>query len=284
MNSGIILIDKPIDFTSRDIVNIMCKKLGTKKVGHCGTLDPLASGVLVICFGNATKLVPYLTASSKTYLTKMILGKQTTTGDLAGEVVNQVDVNVSDEEIISVFNNFPKSYIQEVPIYSAVKVDGKRLYEYAREGLDVTLPKREVEIECLNLININRSNGIIEIEFECEVSKGTYIRSLCNDIAKALKTISVMSSLVRSKQGMYHLSDCSDVDNYTIIDINDIKFTQVCYEVTDEELEDVKNGRKLVNDNGFAGEVLLYYNNELLAVYEASEGFLKSKRGIKVWK
>ncbi len=284
MNSGVVLINKPLNFTSRDIVNIMCKKLKTKKVGHCGTLDPLASGVLVICFGNATKLVPFLTQSSKVYSTKMILGKQTTTGDLDGEVVSEVDVNVSDSEIKSVFDNFPSKYIQEVPIYSAVKVDGKRLYEYAREGLDVVRPKREVEIESLDLVSINRCNGIIEVEFLCQVSKGTYIRSLCNDIAKELNTISVMSSLVRTRQGMFDIANCGDVLDFNIIDINDIEFTNNTYEVTSEEYEDVRNGRKILNKNNLNGDVAIYYKKELLAMYYAREEYLVSKRGIKVWK
>lgn len=283
MNSGIALIDKPVNYTSRDIVNIMCKALKTKKVGHCGTLDPLASGVLVICFGNATKLVPYLTDSSKVYQAKMILGKQTTTGDLDGSVICDNKVVFEHSRIVNVFDNFPKTYIQEVPIYSAVKVNGKKLYEYARENLDVTLPQRKVEIERLDLIAINNVDDYVEIHFECEVSKGTYIRSLCNDIAKELGTVSVMTNLRRVSQGRYSIDDCCSFDNFEVIDINEIKFTQDTHHVSFEELNDIKNGRKIKNC-GFTSEVILYYENELLAIYENDGVYLKSKRGIKVWK
>lgn len=281
---GVVLIDKPYGVTSRDVVNDVCRKLQTKKVGHCGTLDPLATGVLVICVGNATKLVPYLTSNNKVYSTTMILGRQTTTGDLDGEdVVNEL-VNITDEEIASVFETFPKTYIQEVPIYSAVKVNGKKLYEYARENIEVELPLRNVEIESLKLLNIDRTNDKIEVHFECEVSKGTYIRSLCNDLAVKMNTVSVMSSLVRIRQGCYSIDECSDVDGLSLININEVKFPQQAYNVTSEELIEVKFGRKIENHKSFDGEVILYSDGELLAIYESDGEFLKSKRGIKIWK
>ncbi len=282
MNSGIILVNKPSGYTSRDIVNIYQKKLQTRKIGHCGTLDPLAKGVLVLCVGSATKLVDYLTSTSKTYKAKMQLGKLTTTCDLDGEIVKQETVDVSDEMIKAVFKRFPTSYVQEVPIYSAVKVNGKRLYEYARQGLEVELPSREVTINTLELNNISREE-LIEIEFTCDVSKGTYIRSLCLDLAKELGTVSVMSDLVRVTQGSFTIEECQDIESDAkFIDINDIVFPYPRIDL--ENVNDVKYGRKLSNPNNYEGVVCLYYKNELIAFYESDGEFLKSKRGIKVWK
>lgn len=283
MNNGIVIVNKPSGYTSRDIVNIYQKKLKTKKIGHCGTLDPLAKGVLVLCVGSATKLVDYLTNTDKKYLAKMQLGILTTTSDLDGEVIENVDVDVSDEQIIEVFNNFPSSYIQEVPIYSAVKVNGKKLYEYARSGLEVELPKREVKIKSLELKSINRNDKLIEIEFLCDVSKGTYIRSLCIDIAKELNTISVMSDLVRVTQAGFSLDECIGLDDdVELIDINQVVFSYPRIDLL--SVDDVKFGRKIKNEFNIDGIVTLYYDNELIAFYESDGDMLKSKRGVKVWK
>ncbi|MFV0425288.1 MAG: tRNA pseudouridine(55) synthase TruB [Bacilli bacterium] len=283
MNSGVILVNKPSGYTSRDIVNIYQKKLQTKKIGHCGTLDPLAKGVLVLCVGNATKLVPYLTSTRKQYLAKMQLGVLTTTCDLDGEVIEKSEINVSDEEIKKVFDNFPNTYIQEVPIYSAVKVNGKKLYEYARAGEEVELPKRKVVIESLKLINIERVNNMIEIEFLCNVSKGTYIRSLCVDLAKELNTVAVMSNLVRVNQGSFSIDECQNIeDEVCIIDINKITFPYPRIDL--KTIKDVKYGRSINNDSNYEGIVTLYYNDELIAFYESNDDILKSKRGVKVWK
>lgn len=283
MSDGIIIVNKPSGYTSRDIVNIYQKKLQTRKIGHCGTLDPLAKGVLVLCVGSATKLVDYLTSSDKKYLAKMQLGILTTTCDLDGEIVQKETVDVSDEEIISVFNNFPSSYIQEVPIYSAVKVNGKKLYEYARSGLEVELPKREVQIKSLELIAINRENELIEVEFLCDVSKGTYIRSLCIDLAKNLNTISVMSDLVRVTQAGFGLEDCIGLeDEIELIDINKVEFSYPRIDL--DSIDDVKYGRKIANTFNHEGIVSLYYKDELIAFYESDGEMLKSKRGVKVWK
>lgn len=283
MNDGIILVNKPSGYTSRDIVNIFTKKLQTKKVGHCGTLDPLAKGVLVLCVGNATKLVSYLTDSDKTYVAKMQLGLLTTTSDLDGEVVKEEDISVSDEQIKAVFNDFPKSYIQEVPIYSAVKVNGKKLYEYARENKEVELPKRDVNINRLELLNIDRSGEKIEIEFICDVSKGTYIRSLCVDLAGKLGTVSVMSDLIRVSQSNFSLEECQGIDDdVNLIDINQIEFAFPRLDL--EDITDVKFGRKIENKYNYEGIVSVYYNNEIIAFYESDGDYLKSRRGIKVWK
>lgn len=145
--NGILLINKEKDYTSRDVVNIVSKCLNTKKVGHTGTLDPIATGVLVICVGKATKLVDYLTSTYKEYEAEIILGISTDTYDITGNILKEENVKIEKKEIEKVLNNMIGTYLQEVPIYSAVKIDGKKLYEYARENKEIELPKREVDIK-----------------------------------------------------------------------------------------------------------------------------------------
>ena len=151
--NGILLVNKEKNYTSRDIVNIVSKKLKTRKVGHTGTLDPLATGVLVLCIGNATKLVEILTSTEKEYEAEIILGIKTDTLDITGNILKEENTFKTKEEIESVLQKMTKKYEQTVPIYSAVKINGKKLYEYARNNEEIELPKRMVEIKKLELIN-----------------------------------------------------------------------------------------------------------------------------------
>ena len=180
--NGILLVDKPKDCTSRDVVNKICKILGTKKVGHTGTLDPIASGVLVICVGKCLKLVEILTCDEKVYDATVVLGYETDTLDVTGNVVcsSNSDKIINDDDITRVLEKFVGVIEQEVPKYSAVRVNGKRLHEYARDGEDVILPKRKVRINSLSLESSVKKNddGYLEFCIRCDVSKGTYIRSL----------------------------------------------------------------------------------------------------------
>ena len=172
--NGILLINKPIDFTSRDVVNKLTKILKTKKIGHTGTLDPIATGVLVICVGNTTKLCELLTSEYKEYVATIKLGIKTDTLDTTGNIIEEKEYNVNEEQIKEVLNSFLGTSIQTTPIYSAVKVNGKKLYEYAREGKEVELPKREINITHIELISFKDD----EIKFKTTVSNGTYIRAL----------------------------------------------------------------------------------------------------------
>lgn len=213
--NGILVVNKPIGYTSRDVVNIISKKFNTKKVGHTGTLDPMASGVLVVCIGNALKLCEMLTNHDKDYVASMILGLGTDTLDICGSVLEDISCMIDKHEVITVLNSFNKSYLQEVPIYSAVKVNGKKLYEYARSNIPVVLPKKMVTVSNLKLINeIKYSNYHTELSFCVTVSKGTYIRSLIRDIGLSLEVPAIMSSLVRTRQGNFSISN-----SYTLDDI-----------------------------------------------------------------
>lgn len=266
--NGVVFIDKAKDMTSRDVVNQVCKIFHTKKVGHTGTLDPLATGVLVVCVGTYTKLVESLTSFSKTYVATMKLGVKTDTGDVTGTILKEEDVSLNSEQIEKCFHNFPREYDQEVPIYSAVKVDGKKLYEYAREGKMVELPKRRVHILDLKILGIHDN----EIQFETTVSKGTYIRSLIEDLGASLGTIATMSSLRRTKQGNISIDECVSLDNfnenYPLKKLEDL-FDYPKYEITDEEYRKVQNGNVLSLDS-MEQRLFLSYRGNVVAIYEKS--------------
>ena len=271
--NGVLLIDKPKGVTSRDVVNEISKKLNMKKVGHTGTLDPIATGVLVICVGKATKLVNYLTSTAKEYIATVELGTKTDTLDNTGNIIEQQNVNISKEEIEKTLNSFKGKYIQEVPIYSAVKVNGRKLYEYARNNEEVSLPKREVEIKTIELIeDIEYKNNKTIFKFKCTVSKGTYIRALINDIALKLNTVGIMTDLRRIRQGKFKIEDCITIESVesnkliNIIDILDCKKI----ELTSDIEKRVLNGNK-INNIYNTKQILFIKENKAIALYEGNE-------------
>ena len=258
--NGAFFIDKEINCTSRDVVNEIIKKVETNKVGHTGTLDPLATGVLVVCVGKATKLVNLLTCDNKTYEAEITLGIQTDTYDITGNIIKEESVNIKDEEIKDAVNSFLGQYEQEVPIYSAVKVNGKKLYEYARNNIDIELPKRLVNISDIEIINdIKRIDNHIIFNIRVTVSKGTYIRSLVNDIAHKLNTIGVMSSLRRIKLGNVSIEECKLVDDIKYSDLVSVKELLKDYKslVVDDNLKkDILNGK--IIDNIYGNDMIVF--------------------------
>ena len=263
----IINVCKEKNMTSRDVVNIISKHLHTKKVGHTGTLDPLATGVLIVCTNHDTKLVDILTSKNKEYIATMRLGLQTDTGDITGNIIKRSTYKVTKDQIIKVLNSFLGSSIQTVPIYSAVKINGKKLYEYARNGEEVTLPTREINISSIELLDYHDDL----IKFKVTVSKGTYIRSLIEDIGKTLQTVATMEDLVRTKQGHYKIEDSytlEDIknDNYKPIPLNIVLKDYHTYNLNATEYFKVKNGSKMllnIDDK----IVTLLYNNKPIALY-----------------
>ena len=273
--NGAFFIDKEINCTSRDVVNEIIKKVETNKVGHTGTLDPLATGVLVVCVGKATKLVNLLTCDNKIYEAEITLGIQTDTYDITGNIIKEETVNISDEEIKDAVNSFLGQYEQEVPIYSAVKVNGKKLYEYARNNIDIELPKRLVNISDIEIINdIKRIDNHIIFNIRVTVSKGTYIRSLVNDIAHKLNTVGVMSSLRRIKLGNVSIEECKLVDDITYSDLVSVKELLKDYKslVVDDNLKkDILNGK--IIDNIYGNDMIVFCDREdkVLALYKVYE-------------
>lgn len=285
--NGVLLINKEEGITSRDVVNKVGKILGIKKVGHTGTLDPLATGVLVLCIGEATKLNEILTSTYKEYEAEVTLGLLTDTLDITGNILKEEEVNFNKEEILEALNKIKGKYLQEVPIYSAVKVNGKKLYEYARNNEYVELPKREVDIKKLELISdIKLENNQVIFSIRCLVSKGTYIRALVNDIAKVLGTVGVMSKLKRTYQGKFSINDCFSIkdieeDNYKIISVDEV-LTEFKRVKVDSDLEfKIKNGSIIKNEWNEGELLFLDSNDNILALYKTYD---KDNAKLKPWK
>lgn len=200
---GILVVKKEKNYTSHDIVAIV-KKITKTKVGHTGTLDPMATGVLPLLLGEGTKLSKYLIQHDKIYIATIKLGQKTNTQDAEGKVIEEKNVKsdlLNEENVKTILNNLKGRQVQTPPIYSAIKVNGKKLYEYARKKQEVEIPKREIEIYEMELIGINESEKTITFKVHC--SKGTYIRSLCETISEKLETVGYMKELERIKVGSF---------------------------------------------------------------------------------
>ncbi len=213
--NGILIVNKPKGMTSHDVVSFVRKTLHIKKVGHTGTLDPNATGVLVLLLGSFTKLSNSLVCDEKEYEVKVKLGIKTDTLDIDGTIIQKQNNEFDSEDLRKNIMSFKKTYNQEVPIYSAVKINGKKLYEYARENKEIELPKREVTIKDIKDIDIKSDC----FYFTCTVSKGTYIRSLVKDICDKTNIIGAVEELNRIKQGKYDIKD-----SYTLEDIKNNKY------------------------------------------------------------
>lgn len=269
--NGIIIINKPKGYTSHDVVNKLRKILNMKKIGHTGTLDPNATGVLPVLLGNATKISKYLIEHDKTYIATIKLGQRTETLDSEGEVVQEQEVDkkiITEENIQKVLNTFLGKQEQLPPMYSAVKINGKKLYDYAKEGQDVERKAREIEIYDIKITGINKEEN--ELSFEVSCSKGTYIRVLCEDIAKRLNTIGYMKELVRTQVNDFVLKNSitleeleklkENSDDMPIIAIEEIFESKNRIDINDRKLELFLNGVMLTFD--LEDEVYRVYNKD----------------------
>ena len=267
----IIIVNKPKGITSRDAVNKISKILNTKKVGHNGTLDPLAEGVLVVTTGKYTKLNNILASKEKEYIAEVTLGIQTDTLDITGNILEKKEETLDIDLLKHTIQNYKKTYMQEVPKYSAIKVNGKKLYEYARENIEVELPKKEVTIKDIKLLSYEKNKFTIMTT----VSKGTYIRSLIRDILKDMNQIGTMSKLIRTKQGNFDINSSYTLEDIEkgkykplkIKDVLDIKTIKV-----DDKLKfKIQNGVKL--DGTYKDRVLFIDEDDNeLAIYKKEKG------------
>lgn len=208
--NGIIVLDKPKGKTSHDMVYFMRRLTGVKKVGHTGTLDPDATGVLPMCIGNATRAADMLTLSDKRYRAKFILGISTDTQDISGNVIANKEIKVSDEETAAAIKSFVGEYEQLPPMYSAIKQNGRKLYELAREGKTAERKRRRVNIKSIDIISTGR-----ECEIDVLCSKGTYIRTLCADIGEKLGCGAAVSELRRTQTGIFKIDEaytCAELE------------------------------------------------------------------------
>ena len=267
---GLLIVNKEKDWTSRDVVNKISRIFNTNKVGHTGTLDPLATGVLVVAIGEGVKLVDSLTNDTKEYIAEVKCGISTDTLDVLGNTIEEKSIfQLEENNLKQVLNSFIGKSIQEVPLYSSIKVNGKRLYEYARNGEEVELPKREIEIFSIELLDVKEKS----FSFKVKVSKGTYIRSLIRDIGIKLDIPCCMMNLNRIKQGNFDIKEANtleEIENgkYKLISFYEILKDEPMIEV-DEYIESkIKNGRIL--ENRYQDDKIVFINKdkEVLAIYE----------------
>lgn len=275
--NGILVVNKEENFTSRDVVNKLSHILNTKRIGHTGTLDPIATGVLVITIGKYTKLSDALMSKYKEYIAEFIIGKSTDTLDITGNILEEKEANISNDEIIKVINSFKKSYNQEVPIFSAVKVNGKKLYEYARNNESVELPSKIVDIKEIEVLEIKDNI----VKFKCLVSKGTYIRSLIRDIGISLNIPTCMKSLVRTKQGNFKIEDSytlKDIlnNNYELLDIDKVLDLDIIDIDKNQDIyKRVINGIKFDLNISSKPFVLFKIGNEKIAIYKRENDYYR---------
>ena len=272
MKDGLLIINKPSGMTSHDVVAITRKSLKTKSVGHTGTLDPLATGVLVLCIGAATKLVQYLTCEDKEYDVEMQLGIKTDTGDITGKIIEEKTVPIDVTNINNVFKDFVGKQKQTPPMYSAIKKDGVKLYELARKGIEVERDARDIEIFNISAIECDES----KLKFRVHCSKGTYIRVLCEDIAQKLGTCGTMTMLTRIKTGNFKIENTCNLE-----ELNEEKIIP---------LEHILNRKITIHDeyfkliNGIAiykdlddGLYNLYFDEKYIGIGELKNKQLKRK-------
>ncbi|MYL48650.1 tRNA pseudouridine(55) synthase TruB [Halobacillus litoralis] len=281
---GILPLWKPKGFTSHDCVSKARGMLKTKKVGHTGTLDPEVEGVLPLCIGKATKIVPFLTDTDKVYEASVTLGYATDTEDATGATVEKTPVNerISKETINEVLGTFQGWITQTPPMYSAVKVNGKKLYEYAREGMEVERPSREVHIKDIKLMQPEpkQDGDTFTFSFRVICSKGTYVRTLCVDIGRALGYAAHMSTLVRTQTADITKEDCYTFDEIQqvvdessgeqlLLPLSRGLAHMVSLEVDDEQVEKIKHGQVFEKPPHIHEEQFTVMNaGEVLAIYQ----------------
>lgn len=279
--NGILLIDKPKEYTSHDIVAIV-KKITKEKVGHTGTLDPNATGVLPLLIGKATLISKYLINHDKTYIATLKLGIKTDTADGEGKIIEKQDISelsINKEDVEIALKSIVGKQEQIPPIYSAIKVNGKKLYEYARNGENVEISTRNIEIYNTSLIEFNIKEA--EIIFEISCSKGTYIRTVCEKIAEKLNTVGYMKDLRRTKVGNFKIENTINIDmlkkypekiEKNLISIENFFKGKDAIELSNKELQLFLNGVKLDTSN-LDGLYRIYNNNNFIGL-----GIIKARK------
>lgn len=277
---GFLNVYKPVGMTSHDVVSKLRKLTNIKQIGHTGTLDPFAEGVLPVCIGKATRLIEFL-EDDKEYLATVQFGVSTTTYDREGEVIYTSDKKLVSEDVKNALKIFEGEISQLPPIYSAIKVKGKKLYEYARSGQEVEIKPRKVTIENIELKSFDEKLQQAEILIKC--SKGTYIRSIANDLGQKLECGAHLIKLVRTQAGRFRIEnsvnlECLDVVENLINPIDLLNYPKIS--ATADDIEYIRNGRALKNKDLKHGSlvILIYNDNEICAVGIADNDVIKLKK------
>lgn len=285
---GFLNVYKPVGMTSHDVVGALRKITKIKQIGHTGTLDPFAQGVLPICIGKATRLIEYLD-DDKEYLAEVSFGKSTDTYDLDGETISENDNKISSRDVIEGLKLFEGEILQTPPIYSALKVNGKKLYEYARSGQEVKIEPRKVTIEKIELKSFDEENQKAEVLIKC--SKGTYIRSIAHDLGQNLKVGAHLSKLIRTQAGKFFVDKAIPLDEIKTVEdakkslINPLEMINLPIFVISEEqhkkvlvgmpISDLAQGGSSLQNEDF---IILVYNGNLIAVAIFEDNLVKVKK------
>ena len=275
LNSNFYLINKPKSWTSQDLCSKFKKLYNFNKVGHSGTLDPNATGLMLIATNKYTKLFDYITNKDKTYVVKTLFGYDSETLDIDSnyEKIHEIDLNKIKDQFINAVNNKKGESLQIPPKYSAVKVKGKRLYKYAREGKEVEIPKRKINVKKIEIIKIDNETAEIKVK----VSEGTYIRSLISDIAKSLNTVAIVSDLERISIGNLDINHNCFVSNIEELNNkfipNSISSDEIIdlpvINVKEKDLDNIKNGELMSNTFFKTKEIyILKYEGNVVATYK----------------
>lgn len=282
--NGIIVVDKPQGKSSHDMVSFMRRLTKHRRIGHTGTLDPMATGVLPICIGNATKAADMLTLADKCYRAELVLGKTTSTLDAEGEILSECKVNVSTGDIKKAIMSFVGNIEQIPPMYSAIKQNGKKLYELARQGIEVERKPRMVTINSIDIIELEKERAVIEVS----CSKGTYIRTLCDDIGKKLGTGAYMSALRRIKTGDFTIDEAYTAEQLEqmaadgviekhLKSVDSLFLNYAPIYLNERQSKSIKNGVRMSWHGKNEGEKLRLYdeNGKFLCISQIDDGRLK---------
>lgn len=281
---GFLNVYKPTGMTSHDVVAILRRITKIKQIGHTGTLDPFAQGVLPICIGKATRLIEFLD-DDKEYIAEITFGIATNTYDCEGSAIFKFDLKIALKDVIEGLKKFEGEILQTPPIYSAIKVKGKKLYEYARKGEEVQIEPRKVFIEKIELKNFDESNQKAEVLIKC--SKGTYIRSIAHDLGQNLKAGAHLSKLIRTQAGNFSIENAIPLEKIKTLDdvkknlINPLDMLDLPkLEINEEEHEKIMMGKFLENKNNLQCDdfLILVYNNNVNAIAQIDEKLIKVKK------
>lgn len=282
---GFLNVYKPRGITSHDVVSVLRKVTKVRQIGHSGTLDPFAEGVLAIAIGKATRLIEYLN-DDKEYVAEVSFGRATDTYDIDGKTVFESDKRITKKNLENVIEHYRGEISQLPPIYSAIKVNGKKLYEYARKGEDVKIEPRKVTIFKLEIKDFNEEKQIANILIKC--SKGTYIRSLAHDIGKELECGAYLSRLIRTQAGNLRIENSTELEKLNSINevttrlLNPIELLDLQEnEITEEEQKKVLVGNSIKNNNKFKNDeiIILTYKKQLSAIAQVCDDEIKVKKG-----
>ena len=282
---GLVLIDKPTDWTSHDVVAKVRKAVGTKKVGHAGTLDPLATGLLVLGIESGTKLLTFLVGADKTYEATIRLGQQTVSDDSESEVIKSSSLDeiskVSDADLLREIAKLTGVILQTPSSVSAIKIDGKRAYDLVRSGESVELKAREVRIYSFEMLSASRVSGFLDVQVLVECSSGTYIRALARDLGNALGVGGHITALRRTKVGHFDLSEANSIEELGELRLTDLaaaaKQLFPVVELTDSEVTDLIHGKRISGKPEVTGLTAgISMSGKLIAVLESVKSDLKS--------